>query len=281
MTAKLILFSVLSLFVISFQAYGDVLVKDTRTSSISTNIPASVSSGDIETGDGEAGNYVVIVCANDNGGSNNFNEPIPDGWTELDEGLCGGNLCGHGIWGKFFDNPNSESISCTWSPDSILFAAGSIRYEGVDAMNPVVGVACNSGSGVIAVAPSIDTLPGSQVLRVFTSGFSLVSQMNADNSPTTRLDGDISGNFLAQAGTLEFNRALTTRGMSDLNEHGGPTGEAEFDHSLSVDWRACTISIGMLNERNVPTMNEWGLISMAGVLGIIGLFAIQRRKAKA
>jgi len=30
--------------------------------------------------------------------------------------------------------------------------------------------------------------------------------------------------------------------------------------------------------RNVPTLSEWGLIAMAGVLGIIGLMAIRRRK---
>ena len=31
--------------------------------------------------------------------------------------------------------------------------------------------------------------------------------------------------------------------------------------------------------RNVPTLSEWGLIALAGVLGIIGLLAIRRRKA--
>jgi len=33
--------------------------------------------------------------------------------------------------------------------------------------------------------------------------------------------------------------------------------------------------------RNVPTLSEWGLIAMAGVLGIIGLLAIRRRKVTA
>jgi len=31
----------------------------------------------------------------------------------------------------------------------------------------------------------------------------------------------------------------------------------------------------------VPTLSEWGLIALAGVLGIIGLLAIRRRKATA
>jgi len=29
----------------------------------------------------------------------------------------------------------------------------------------------------------------------------------------------------------------------------------------------------------VPTLSEWGLIAMAGVLGIIGFIVIRRRKA--
>jgi hypothetical protein len=33
--------------------------------------------------------------------------------------------------------------------------------------------------------------------------------------------------------------------------------------------------------RNVPTLSEWGLIAMAGVLGIIGFMVIRRRKATA
>jgi len=36
-----------------------------------------------------------------------------------------------------------------------------------------------------------------------------------------------------------------------------------------------------LDTRPIPTLSEWGLIAMAGVLGIIGLLAIRRRKATA
>ena len=33
--------------------------------------------------------------------------------------------------------------------------------------------------------------------------------------------------------------------------------------------------------RNVPTLSEWGLIAMAGILGIVGLMVIRRRKVTA
>lgn len=32
---------------------------------------------------------------------------------------------------------------------------------------------------------------------------------------------------------------------------------------------------------NVPTLSEWGLITMAGILGIIGFMVIRRRKVTA
>ncbi|MCK5391568.1 MAG: IPTL-CTERM sorting domain-containing protein [Deltaproteobacteria bacterium] len=32
---------------------------------------------------------------------------------------------------------------------------------------------------------------------------------------------------------------------------------------------------------NVPTLSEWGLISMAAILGLVGFMVIRRRKATA
>jgi len=41
------------------------------------------------------------------------------------------------------------------------------------------------------------------------------------------------------------------------------------------------VAIADLQPRNVPTLSEWGLIAMAGVLGIAGLMVMRRRKAAA
>ncbi len=43
---------------------------------------------------------------------------------------------------------------------------------------------------------------------------------------------------------------------------------------------SCTFS-NFLGARPIPTLSEWGLIAMAGVLGIVGLLAVRRRKAAA
>ena len=42
-----------------------------------------------------------------------------------------------------------------------------------------------------------------------------------------------------------------------------------------------TQSCGIQSSRPIPTLSEWGLISVAGILGIIALLAIRRRKATA
>jgi len=36
-----------------------------------------------------------------------------------------------------------------------------------------------------------------------------------------------------------------------------------------------------LEPRDVPTISEWGLIAMAGILGLIGLMVIRRKKVSA
>ena len=36
-----------------------------------------------------------------------------------------------------------------------------------------------------------------------------------------------------------------------------------------------------LPPRNIPTLSEWGLIAMAGILGIVGFMVLRRRKVTA
>ena len=60
---------------------------------------------------------------------------------------------------------------------------------------------------------------------------------------------------------------------SEANINGGnPDGNDEIYLARCFD---------PMNARNVPTLSEWGLIVMAGLIGIIGLFAIRKRKALA
>ena len=69
----------------------------------------------------------------------------------------------------------------------------------------------------------------------------------------------------------------------DLTDFAGTTVRfraAEVDNQsgfrFSIDNLSC---IGIPGPTNVPTLSEWGLMAMAGILGMIGFMAIRRRAA--
>ena len=63
---------------------------------------------------------------------------------------------------------------------------------------------------------------------------------------------------------------IAFQSSADING-GNPEGNIEIYLANCFD----------LDDRVIPTLSEWGLIAMAGVLGIIGLLAIRRRKVTA
>ncbi len=50
-----------------------------------------------------------------------------------------------------------------------------------------------------------------------------------------------------------------------------------FQPGNSFEFAQCVF----ISSAPIPTLSEWGLIAIAGVLGIIGLLAIRRRKVTA
>ena len=53
--------------------------------------------------------------------------------------------------------------------------------------------------------------------------------------------------------------------------------EEEFEACRMTIIEACGLDPN--NTRPIPTLSEWGLIVMAGILGIVGLLAIRRKRA--
>ncbi|GJM15404.1 MAG: hypothetical protein DHS20C13_07310 [Thermodesulfobacteriota bacterium] len=268
---------VLSLLIISFEANADVIVDD-ADSDTEVDMNSSFNSADVPTGSGQIGDYVLIVCSISPFFQDPpvFSAPTPGTWTQLDTGQCGsGNDCSHGIWGRFTDNPASEDITCSWDDPGFVFAAGSFRYNNVDVNDPIVDVGCNSGTGNDAIAPSIETVAGSQVVRVFTYtnlDFPLTSDTNSNT--------DTEGQFSSFASTTF--QTVSLRATTDLFISDGPTGTANNFSGTEPSWRACTIALRMAPvQRNVPTMSEWGLISFAAFAGITGLWFIRRRQLAA
>ena len=64
-----------------------------------------------------------------------------------------------------------------------------------------------------------------------------------------------------------------------------PSGDSITINGLFYQWQDCELLVNELNPvrvtRPIPTLSEWGLIAMAGILGLIGFIALRRKAAVA
>jgi len=260
---------------------ANVLIENSNSNS-RVSLELGFFSGTIDTSAGNEGDYVLFSCAAFNAESSSlFNSPAPGLWTELDEGSCGGGgkFCRHGIWGGFVNTPDNQEITCSWTNESNVFVAGSMRYSNVDPINPIIDVACNTGVGGIAISPSIITEAGSQVIQIFTAG-SPTENENRSSDPQIQLNASEENSWLA--GVDGIFQVLDTMANSRLVLQDGPTIPDSIPVNSQAEWRACTIALRMAPDlRDVPTMSEWGLISFAAFAGIAGFWFIRRRQLTA
>lgn len=50
---------------------------------------------------------------------------------------------------------------------------------------------------------------------------------------------------------------------------------------LDSDGEVSCVYNNVTGTRHIPTLSEWGLMTLAGLIGIIGLYAVRRRKTHA
>ena len=71
---------------------------------------------------------------------------------------------------------------------------------------------------------------------------------------------------------------------SQILSAGLPDGSITIN-GLFYDWNNCELLVPQLNGvrviRPIPTLSEWGLIAMAGILGLIGFIAIRKKYSTA
>ncbi len=229
--------------------------------------------GPISIGPGNTGDFEILMCTTFSDGDNFFNEP-PAGFETLDAGECGGpGDCILGILTGFAPSSSPSDILCSWVDITQVYGGGSFRYSGVDRDNPVIDVACESGPGSPATAPSVITEPNSAVIRVAAFGSVLAGVVV---QPDQVEEGSFTSAQISNNG-----QAIEIRGLSFSYEEVGPTGTLDIPFSFlpgSSGWRACTIAIRMART-NIPTLSEWGMIAAATGLMIVGVyFAVRRRK---
>jgi hypothetical protein len=263
-------------------AVADVLIEDVNIES-QTSQNVLFTDVDFPTGSGSSGDYLLVACAvsSANGGSV-FSTPSPPGWTLIDSGFCGGaGTCSLSVWGKFTDNPANDDVVCSWFPGANVFAASALRYSNVDTENPIIDSACDNGAdfgvSVSATAPSVTAEAGSQ-----WAAFWAYRNFNQDLLSNEIFDDDLP--FIAEyiaTGQLTFVN-LSLFGSSDLVEEDTTIVPVSVNAGLDAEWRACAVTLRMGaggTPRNVPTMNEWGLMAFAAFAGISAIWYLRRRQS--
>lgn len=268
---KVFCFTVFIVVISVIQSHASIFLQDTTADGDADLVPFTQSLA--QTGSGVPGDFEVLMCATTSNGANSFLDPTPGPFSTLDQGSCGGGGdCILGIFTRFDDSPDETDNFCNWTVATRVFGAGSFRYSGVDTDDPVIGFDCDTGSGIIATAPSIFTEAGSVVIRVFSSG--ALNPVMLDNQANQELQGSFTA--VSVVGGQEF---VLIHGESFAFQEEGPTGTDELNIEITADWRACTIALRM-EPTNIPTLSEWGLGIFVALTGIAAVWALRRRAVK-
>lgn len=239
--------------------------------------------GFIQLPGGPSQSFELLVCTTTTLGGNSFLQPNPDSLELIDTGNCGTpeiplGTCVTGIWGHDPLSTSTRDGLCSWTDPTTVYAAGAFRWSGVDNIDPIIDIACQTGFGSIGTAPSINVDEGSGIVRVFTFGVNFTQGMvNAneivEGSITVLSISDNPGNF----------QAVFLKEFAGLAETSGPTGD--FSLSLPEEigepdaiapWRACTIGLRAA-ATDIPTMSEWGLGIFIALVGAASVLALRRR----
>lgn len=233
--------------------------------------------GFIDPIEANEGDFEILACGTSDDGMNSFD--VPEGnWSEIDQAGCGGSNCLIGLFYKFTPEPNNVSTVCSWNQPTITFAGGILAYTGVDTNNPIIEHGCNSGTSQNIVFPSIVTESGSMVVRYTINDLIIDSSFD-------ELPGSIESGKILTSAALGLPFEITELfGYGEPFEVGAVVPEVSLPLIDTADWVACTIGIRMQGSspfRQVPTLNEWGLIIFATVAGIAGFWFVRRRTISA
>ncbi len=261
---------VLSTLGFTYTSYASVLINDMTAA---RDEGAGLSSGFIGTGSGN-GNFEIIICGIDAAAENPFSLPFPGSWDELNNSACQGPLCQLGIWAREVSSIQSEEINCSWLNGSSAFVAASIRYSNVDTEDPIIDMACSEFIDGNYVIDPVSSEPGAQLVNIqmlVTTGG--VGEPFVDFSSTSGV-----ANSAVEIGE---GRLLGLGANSSLDPGGAGFEGVEFPPFTDVyNTRICVLTLRPA-VRSIPTIGEWGLIAMAGILGMAAFMVLRRRQAAA
>lgn len=136
--------------------------------------------------------------------------------------------------------------------------------------------------------PDTDTIFDFEVLGGFNPDFTLRGG-ESDNvglgiDEVIQIREDIPEGYTLQIECVQGTSNCGSQGVFEpcLSVQLLEDGTGVIVECLDDDEGSCTFTnTRVIEPRDVPTLSEWGLIAMAGVLGIIGFMVMRRRKAVA
>ncbi len=213
---------------------------------------------------------------------------------------------------------NLDAVQTTNGNDNITITGGTLRAEAsgvqsgnqsdnitvIDSLVSSLERAIESGNqdDVVMVTGSvvtslsndgIETANQSDQVTIIDSvitgggGFFAVDTGNQDDTITLGTGAVLNGGIDcgSQFDTLIFAMDVPEEALLFLSSElaaANPAGDSITINEIFYEWINCEVIVnqlvGVRVVRPVPTLSEWGLIAMAGILGIAGLLYVARRK---
>ncbi len=176
--------------------------------------------------------------------------------------------------------PPNPALPCCYGPDpfTISQTVTGLIPGGLYRMSVWV-----SGEWSLeAYATSIGTMAGDGIMAVDVEGYDrLYLTVPSGFAPEPPEAPHVFGTDEAHTYTLEFEATDTDMDISFINwgHFGGSGGTIGWTRGSATELIMDDVIINAVSiPVNVPTLSQWGLIIMVGLLGITGLMVIRRRQ---
>jgi len=180
-----------------------------------------------------------------------------------------------GIFGLAYDSNTNTLYGIGGADDRLLTlntATGQATEIGITGLTNVRSLAFDNNTNTL-YAIDLGNINNNSLYRInpITASATLIGETGI---------GDISGlTFDSQTNTLYA--ALNSTDPDQLFIINTSTGEATEVGDIGFNKVNSLASCTTRQASNVPTLSEWGLIAMAGMLGIVGFMVIRRRRVTA
>ena len=168
---------------------------------------------------------------------------------------------------------DDDGLALASGDDTATVVGSNVAGAGSD------GVDCGSGNDTVTVEDS--TINGNNASIDGSLGNDLITLKTGANIPELI---DCGEDFDTIMFAMDVPEEAVGAISSQILQAGLPNGSITIN-GLFYEWENCELLVPQLNGvpvvRPIPTLSEWGLIAMAGILGIVGLLYIRRRSVTA